>query len=137
MGLSGTVAAAVGYRVLFADLEPPALLFARLNSLPWSQRVRTRRVDWRTDRLGERFDLILGADILYERKQWDHLEPFWRAHLADGGAVLLGEPGRRTGELFVDWVRDRGWVLEEFAEPVETRSKPIRLFRLTLGDRQL
>ena len=131
MGLSGTVAAAVGCRVLFADLEPPALLFARLNSLPWASRVRTRRLDWRTDCLGESFDLILGADILYERKQWDHLEPFWRAHLAASGAVLLGEPGRRTGELFVDWIRERGWTLDEFAEPVDTRSRPIRLFRLT------
>lgn len=134
MGLSGTVAAAVGHRVLFADLEPPALLFARLNSLPWAQRVRARRVDWRSDRLGERFDLILGADILYERKQWDHLEPFWRHHLAPAGAVLLGEPGRRTGELFVDWIREHGWRLEEFAEPVETRSQPIRLFRLSVRD---
>jgi predicted nicotinamide N-methyase len=132
MGLSGTVAATVGHRVLFADLEPPALLFARLNSLAWTQRVRARRLDWRKDRLGERFDLILGADILYERKQWDHLEPFWREHLAPAGSVLLGEPGRRTGELFVEWIRARGWTLEELAEPVETRSKPIRLFRLAL-----
>ena len=133
MGLAGTVAAAVGHRVMFADLEPPALLFARLNSLPWRRRVRARQVDWRRDRLGERFDLILGADILYERKQWDHLEPFWRTHLPDGGSVLLGEPGRKTGEMFVDWIGGRGWVLEELAEPVETRSKPIRLFRLTVA----
>ena len=132
MGFAGTVAAACGHRVLFADLESPALLFARLNSLTWRQRVRTRQLNWRTDRLDERFDLILGADILYERKQWDHLEPFWRAHLADNGSVLLGEPGRRTGELFVDWIRERGWNLGELAEPVETRSNPIRLFRLTL-----
>ena len=108
MGLSGTAAAAAGGRVLFADLEPPALLFARLNSLPYGRRVRTRRVDWRTDRLGERFDRILGADILYERKQWDFLEPFWRAHLAPHGSVLLGEPGRKTGEMFVEWIAERG-----------------------------
>lgn len=131
MGLAGTVAAALGHRVLFADIESPALLFARLNSLPWSSRVRARRVDWRKDRLGERFGLILGADILYERKQWDFLEQFWRKHLSDRGAVLLGEPGRRTGELFVDWIRAKGWNLTEFAEPVETRSQPIRLLRLT------
>ena len=131
MGLSGTVAATLGHRVLFADLESPALLFARLNSLDHSARVRTRRLDWRRDRLGERFDLILGADILYERKQWDHLEPFWRAHLAPAGHVLLGEPGRKTGEMFVDWIGTRGWTLQEFAEPVETRSRPIRLFRLS------
>ena len=123
-------AAALGCRVVFADLEAPALLFARLNSLPWGGRVRTRRLDWRSDRLGEQFDLILGADILYERKQWDPLELFWRAHLAENGSVLLGEPGRQTGALFVDWIRERGWKLEEYAESVETRSKPIRLFRL-------
>ena len=130
MGLTGTVAAALGHRVLFADLEAPALLFARLNSVKAGGRVRTRRLDWRKDRLGETFDLIVGADILYERKQWDHLEPFWREHLADDGHVLLGEPGRKTGEMFVEWIRERGWALTEFAEPVETRSRPIRLFRL-------
>ena len=130
MGMTGTAAAALGCRVLFADLEPPALLFARLNSLPYARRVRARRVDWRRDRLGERFDLIIGADILYERKQWDFLDPFWRAHLSEGGRVLLGEPGRKTGELFVDWITERGWSFAEHAQPVETRSKPIRIFEL-------
>ena len=131
MGLSGTVVAALGARVLFADLEAPALLFAQLNSLPWSSRVRTRRVDWRTDELGERFDVIVGADILYERKQWEHLEPFWRAHLAPGGQVLLGEPGRPTGDLFPEWIRERGWSLTPIEQPVPTRERPIRLFLLT------
>src|SRR5687767_3613897 len=37
MGLAGTAAAALGHRVTFADLEAPALLFARLNSLPWGE----------------------------------------------------------------------------------------------------
>jgi predicted nicotinamide N-methyase len=112
MGLSGTSAAALGARsILFADLEAPALLFARLNSLPSAPRVRARRTDWRRDNLRQRFDLILGADILYERKQWDHLEPFWRAHLAPGGSILLGEPGRPTGDLFPEWIRPRGWSL--------------------------
>ena len=130
MGLSGTIAAALGARVTFADLEPSALLFARLNSLPWRSRVRTRRLNWRTDRLGQRFDLILGADILYERAQWEWLERFWREHLAHGGTVLLGEPGRQTGDLFVNWIAGRDWVLERFEQPVATRPRPVRIFRL-------
>jgi predicted nicotinamide N-methyase len=131
MGLSGTVAAALGARVLFADLESPALLFAMLNSLPWRGRVRTRRLNWRTDRLHESFDLILGADILYERAQWDYLEPFWRTHLPPGSAVILGEPGRQTGDLFIDWIKGRGgWEMQEFEQPVTTRPKPIRIFEL-------
>lgn len=129
-GLSGSVAAALGAHVLLADLEPPALLFAALNSAPWSDRVRTRRLNWQTARLDERFDLILGADILYERQQWDYLEPFWRAHLPAGGAVLLGEPGRQTGDLFVDWIATRGWSLRTIVQEVPTREKPVRMFKL-------
>jgi predicted nicotinamide N-methyase len=131
MGLSGTIAAALGARVLFADIEPPALLFAQLNSLPWASRVRARKLNWRTDRLDERFDLIVGADILYERAQWEYQEPFLRYHLAHGGQVLLGEPGRQTGDLFLDWIKPCGWELEIFAEKVPTRDKPVRILRLT------
>jgi predicted nicotinamide N-methyase len=131
MGLSGTVAAALGHRVLFADLESPALLFATLNSVPFRDRVRTRRLDWQRDTLDERFDLILGADILYERAQWQHLEPFWRRHLAPGGAIVLGEPGRQTGDLFLEWIAQKeNWILKQFEEPVPTRPRPIRIFRL-------
>ena len=130
MGFAGTVAARIGMRVLFADLEPPALLFSRLNSLPDAARVRARRLNWQTDRLAERFDLIVGADILYERKQWDFLEPFWRSHLNAGGTVLLGEPGRQTGDLFVEWIGSRGWSLQRHEEPVTTRPTPIRIFEL-------
>lgn len=130
MGLSGTIAAALGAKVLFADIEPPALLFARLNSLPWSSRVRTRKLNWQSDRLDERFDLIIGADILYERAQWENQELFLRHHLVAGGTVLLGEPGRQTGDLFIEWIRQRGWTLETFAESVPTREKPVRVLRL-------
>lgn len=130
MGLSGTIAAAMGAKVLFADIEPPALLFAQLNSLPWSSRIRTRKLNWRTDRLAERFDLIIGADILYERAQWEYQEPFLRHHLAAGGTILLGEPGRQTGDLFVDWIRQHGWQLQIFSETVPTRDKPVRILQV-------
>jgi predicted nicotinamide N-methyase len=133
MGLAGAVAARLGAHVLFADLEPDALLFARLNSMQAQShgtQVRTRRLNWRTDRLEEQFDLILGADILYERAQWIHLEPFWRQHLAPGGRVLLGEPGRQTGELFVSWIAEKGWTLQERTQRVPTRETPVRIFEL-------
>ena len=130
MGLSGTVAAALGADVTFADIETPALLFARLNSLPYRSRVRTRRLNWRSDHLPRKFDLILGADILYERAQWEFLEPFWKSHVMPDGLVLLGEPGRQTGESFLDWIRSRPWRLRIFEEPAPPRPKPIRIFEL-------
>jgi predicted nicotinamide N-methyase len=131
MGFSGMVAAAMGANVLLADLEPDALLFARLNTLPWSQRTRTWRINWETDRLDESFDLILGADVLYDRTQWEFIERFFASHLKQNGHVLLGEPGRQTGDTFPGWIRQRGWVLGELQEQIPSRSRPIRIFRLT------
>jgi predicted nicotinamide N-methyase len=130
MGFAGTVAAQLGANVVFADLEPAALLFARLNTLLHRNRVRTRQLNWRTDRLDESFDLIIGADILYERAQWEHLEPFWRSHLAPNGSVLLGEPGRQTGDLFIPWIQERRWSLQQSQQKVPTRDVPIRIFSI-------
>jgi predicted nicotinamide N-methyase len=127
-GLAGCVAAAMGAEMLFADLESPALLFARFNAEPLSPHIRTRQLNWQKDQLGERFDLIIGADILYERSQWGFLEPFWQSHLCLGGTILLGEPGRPTGDSFIEWIQTRGWKLEIIEQPVPTRSKPIRIF---------
>jgi len=130
MGLAGACAAALGARVTFADFQTLALLFARLNSLPWRAHVDARRVDWRRDALRRKFDLILGADILYERAQREFLDRFWQAHLAPGGLVALGEPGRQTGEEFVEWIVNRGWVLSEQRQIAEKSGSPIRVLLL-------
>ena len=95
--------------------------------------LRFRRTDWRKDDLGEKFDLILGADILYERKQWEFLEPFWRRHLAAGGAVAAGEPGRQTGDMFIAWIVERGWMLTPHSAAMPARKQPIRIFILCRG----
>jgi predicted nicotinamide N-methyase len=131
-GLTGCTAAALGANVLFADLEAPALLFARLNGKAISRNIRTRRLNWQTDNLKERFDLLIGADILYERSQWVFLEPFWQKHLAPGGHVLLGEPGRPTGDGFIDWIAKQGWNITVQEQRVTTRIAPVRVLKLHL-----
>jgi predicted nicotinamide N-methyase len=131
MGFAGTVAAAMGHRVVLGDIEAPALLFARLNTLPYAHRTHVQKLNWQKDRLADQFDVILGADVLYERAQWEYLEPFWRAHLSEKGIVVLGEPGRTTGDLFGEWIAARGWTLSQLEQPIPTRPRPIRLFILT------
>jgi predicted nicotinamide N-methyase len=129
-GLTAAASAYAGATVLAADLEDPALLFTALNTWPWKDRVTTRRTNWQTDRLGQTFPLIVGADILYERKQWDFLHPFFLAHLAPGGEVLLGEPGRQTGELFIPWAEQQGWQVSLDHRPTPTRPVPVRVITL-------
>ena len=130
MGLAGTVAAMLRADVLFADLEPACLLFARLNGLRYSPHVAARRTNWQTDDLKRKFDLIIGSDVLYDRTQWPHLDAFFRRHLAENGRVLLGEPGRQSGDDFLPWLADKGWTIARHEQPVPTRSRPIRLIEL-------
>ena len=134
MGLSGVTAAARGAQVLLADLETPALLFARLNALPYADRIRTRQLNWQTDHLDERFDLILGADIVYERKQWEFLDSFWKQHLAPGGEIILAEPGRQSGDAFIPWITALNWKLSQSTVTSAVgEGKSIRIFRLMRG----
>jgi predicted nicotinamide N-methyase len=129
VGLTGAAAVARGASVKMVDAAPPALLFARLNTWPWRNRVRVRRLDWRSGRIGQRFDCILGADILYDRAEWPHLERFWREHLTPGGHVLLGEPGRAMADAVPRWLRARRWSVTCQEVRVSTKRRPIRIFR--------
>jgi len=141
MGAAGAGAIALGHRVLLADLEADALLIAHLNGLLAAAHsgaqmgrpavVRTRRLDWGKDNLCEKFDLILGADVIYDRTQWPALEQFWLAHLATGGMVLLGEPGRQSGDAFIDWIGARPWSVQVRQQRIASREQPVRLLRLT------
>lgn len=129
LGLTGIVACARGARVWMVDAAQPSLLFARLNTWPWRQRVRIRRVDWRRDLLPERrFDLIVGSDIIYDREDWPYLDDFWKNHLAPRGRLLLGESGRRTGELFPGWLTARGWRVQAATQSLPQCARPQRIF---------
>ena len=97
MGLAGTTAAALGGAGAPGRPGTPRPAVRAVQHPPVAAQGGLRRLNWQADSLAETFDTILGADILYERSQWDFLEPFWRAHLSPGGAVLLGEPGARRG----------------------------------------
>ncbi len=119
MGLAGAAAASMGADVTLVDLESPALLFARLNTLP--QACKVRRVNWQTDDLNQRFDFILGADIVYEKAQWLFLEEFWKRHLTPSGSILLAEPHRQSGDHFIDWIQTRHWKIDQTAQIAKVR----------------
>lgn len=109
MGLVGAACATQGARVTLADIDTAALLFARLNTLAWADRARVVRCDWGGGDLGERFDLIAGADLIYDAEQWAPIEAFARRHLDDGGMLLLSEPSRPTADHFARWLDAMGW----------------------------
>jgi predicted nicotinamide N-methyase len=101
LGLPSLAAARAGGRVLATDWAVPALDLLRENAARNDVQVELARVDWREpEELLARapFDLVLAADVLYERR---NLAPLLDLlpRLADD--VWLADPGRPALEEFL------------------------------------
>jgi predicted nicotinamide N-methyase len=131
LGVTGAIVAARGGRVIMADHAPPTLDFARLNSWPWRERVEVRWVDWRTSDLRHSFDLIVGADIVYDRHDVPFLDRFWRNHLGSAGQVILSDPSRLMTLDLLPMLEASGWSIERRAWTCGELTRPINIFTLT------
>ena len=104
VGVCGLFAARRGFDVLITDINPDALLFSRINILQngLSDRAHVARADFAADRLGRRFDVILGAEVLYIEDLYRGLCKFLLAHIATDPAaevVLIKDFTRRAGRF--------------------------------------
>jgi predicted nicotinamide N-methyase len=100
LGLPSIVAALGGARVLATDWSPEALEVAAANARRNGAEVETELVSWAdSDRLarGAPWDLVLGADLLYEQRNVDQLLALLPRL---GGEMLLAEPGRPPAARF-------------------------------------
>lgn len=103
VGLPAIVAAAAGFESLATDYYADALEFTAANAeRNGVAGVDTRLVDWRKlpDDLGT-FDVILAADVLYERPQAGLVAGVIDQCLADDGWAWVSDPGRSTAEALV------------------------------------
>lgn len=130
VGLNGCVAAAKNAKVTFADYAAPSLLFARYNSWPWRHHVECCELDWHKDVFSQSFDVILGADIVYEQRNWDALNRFFKLNLRSKGEIWLTEPGRDTGEDVQPYLESQGWNIFASTLGELDNGRPLRLLVL-------
>jgi predicted nicotinamide N-methyase len=101
LGLTGIIAALKGGKVTFADREPAALAFTIVNAqMNNCLDFEARLLDFTRDTLDQRFELILGAEILYDRSTFPSLIDFLGRHLQQGGSALLADAKRTNTEEF-------------------------------------
>jgi predicted nicotinamide N-methyase len=132
LGLAGLAALRAGVRVTFSDYDDAPLAFVRRSAAangfdPAS--YLTRRLDWR-DPSGERFGVILGADVLYERRLVPLVADLLGARLAPGGLALIADPYRASAEGFAPAVAALGLGCE--AVPVAAECAELGPVRGTL-----
>jgi predicted nicotinamide N-methyase len=113
LGLPSLAAAIRGADVLATDWAEDAVALLRRNADRNGIALRAERVRWDDPEPLVRaapWDLVLGADLLYERRNAEQL----LALLPQlGGEILLAEPGRPFAKAFLG-----SWQLEEVADRV-------------------
>jgi predicted nicotinamide N-methyase len=126
LAIPSIAAARAGAAVLATDACADALLLVRRNAQANDVRVETARVDWaEPDELVRRapFDVVLAADVLYERAS---VAPLLSLLARLAPEAWLADPGRPAAGAFLEQMGSR-WS-------IETRVRDIvRLHHLQLG----
>jgi predicted nicotinamide N-methyase len=120
VGLVGIVAQMLGAaRVVQNDNHPPALVLsaqnARQNGITPPEPLL---MDWRTWTHSEQYDLVLGADVVYDRDLHAPLIEVLEQALAPEGEAILVDPGRDSGWLFAERLLQAGWQVELSLAPL-------------------
>ncbi len=134
LGLAGVAASQLGADVLFTDFDEDALLFAEQNHLQnLGVPGKIQFLDWRNPPTDCQYDLILGADVLYERR---FLEPFLatlKVLLSPNGQALVAEPGRLIAAPPLKKLESEGFERELIAQNCifEGQPKDVWIHRFT------
>ncbi len=138
LGLAGIAAARAGASVTMTDYESDALLFAEYNTLTnlaprdGISPCRSSLLDWRDPEVEGTFDVILGADIIYEEVSHAPILALLDRSLAPGGFACIADPGRRTAPLFTSLAASRGYAVEEHASTVRLHDQDVAVNRYLL-----
>ena len=133
LGLPSVVAALAGGRVLATDWAADALAFVAANAQRNDAQVETLRCAWADlEPLLARgpFDLVLAADVLYERRNVEPLLAALDALVAPRGEAWFADPGREPAQGFFERARDGGaWQHAQSPDPRLPRGAVHRLRR--------
>jgi predicted nicotinamide N-methyase len=112
LALPGLAALAIGLEVTISDYDPAALQLARFNARRqgWERHLTTLLLDWRHPQ-GHQYDLIVGCEVIYERRNHSLVLDVLDCMLAPGGEVWISDPGRHTAEQFLHDCQARGYAV--------------------------
>jgi predicted nicotinamide N-methyase len=135
VGLPTIVALARGAMVLATDHYEAALDFSAHNAnTNLDREPDTALLDWRTPDIEglSTFDLVLAADVLYERKNAAALADLVPKLLAPGGEALFADPRRDEAPVFLGAMEGNGFedAVEEVTVEQGTRKVKVLLHHL-------
>jgi predicted nicotinamide N-methyase len=92
IGIVGVYAALCGHRITITDINEDALLFARVNALlNGLTDLDIRRLDWSDPGETRLYDVIVGSEVVYDRRSYPLLVGFLRRALTADGVIFLAK----------------------------------------------
>ena len=137
-GLPGIVAASLGARVVQTDRQEVALAVGKRNAARNGiATIEHRLADWTDWTDAERYDWVLGSDILYSEMMHPHLRRIFESNLAPRGRVLLSDPFRAVSLRLLEALEAGGWrvTLSKWTVGEEATPRPVGVFELAPPDR--
>ena len=129
----------LGADPLATDYYADALRFAGANAARNGLgSLRTALLDWRDPPAGDRWGLVVAADVVYEQRNAEALAALLPRILADGGRMLLADPGRVYFGEFRDRMEEKDWAVEEIdvrtetSDPVTGATSTVRIWRVAV-----
>jgi predicted nicotinamide N-methyase len=109
-GLPGIVAATFGARVVQTDRHEGALALGRSNAeRNGAHSIEHRLGDWTEWTDTQRYDFILGADVLYAQRLHPSLRAIFDTNLTPAGRLLLTDPFRSASLELLEAMERDGW----------------------------
>ncbi len=127
VGLAGLAARALGADVVQTDHSAEALALCRRNAaLNGIEGIDWRLADWTRWPDRERYDLVIGSDVLYDAGLHSAVRAVLEISVNPGGTIVLTDPGRSTTPEFVTNLQRDGWTTRA-SQSVVPALKPLRV----------
>ncbi len=110
LGLPSIIAAHLGAVVTASDFHPENREFLLKNASLNNVNVEYIGLDWNGPALKREFDLIIGSDLLYDRRHISALVKCATGQISPKGTIILADPGRDALQEVTDLFLARGWI---------------------------
>lgn len=123
LGLSGLVSARYAKHVTFTDYMQAPLDFVKYNCyLNNTSNFSTQLLDWRKPDKSFAADVLIAADVAYERRMFVHLIRAFRNLIKRNGLILISEPDRHYARTFFNTLEEKGFKKQSVVKKVELKS---------------
>ncbi|MCS7149340.1 MAG: protein N-lysine methyltransferase family protein [Caldimicrobium sp.] len=89
LGVASLFASSFGHNVVASDYEELPLELLERSASENGLKIQKMKLNWLEPSLNQRFDLIVGAEVIYKRSFYDPLIHLFQRGLKDSGEVIL------------------------------------------------